>query len=126
MRMLARNQRKVWYCLYRGRTPITDSDGNETGEYVISYSDPIEIMANVSAASGSEEMEQFGIGVRYDKVLQIAGTTCPIDEHSLLFMDTSPPDGSDSPSDSADYIVKRVSVSLNSTSIAASRINGND
>lgn len=125
MRLLARNQRRVWYCLNQGRTPITDSNGNETGEYEVAYSEPKQLMANVTAASGSAEQEQFGIGIQYDKVLQVSGTTCPIDEHSLLFIDTEPPTGAENPADSADYIVKRVSVSLNHTSIAAARVTGN-
>lgn len=122
MRLLARNRRKVWYCLYQGRNPILDQDGYDTGETAITYSSPVALMANVTAASGDATQEQFGIGIRYDKVLQVAGTDCPIDEHALLFVDVEPPEEFDPANVTADYAVTRVSKSLNSTSIAVSRV----
>ncbi|RHJ96115.1 hypothetical protein DW090_01590 [Olsenella sp. AM05-17] len=122
MRLLARNRRKVWYCLYQGRNPILDQDGYDTGETAITYSSPVALMANVTAASGDATQEQFGIGIRYDKVLQVAGTDCPVDEHALLFVDVKPPEEFDPANVTADYAVTRVSKSLNSTSIAVSRV----
>jgi hypothetical protein len=122
MRLLARNRRKVWYCLYQGRKPLLDQDGYDTGETAITYSSPVALMANVTAASGDATQEQFGIGIRYDKVLQVAGTDCPIDEHALLFVDVEPPEEFDPANVTADYAVTRVSKSLNSTSIAVSRV----
>ncbi|MDD6566987.1 MAG: hypothetical protein PUF11_09435 [Parafannyhessea umbonata] len=122
MRLLARNRRKVWYCLYQGRNPILDADGDDTGEVAVTYSEPVALLANVTAASGDAAQEQFGVGIKYDKVLQVAGTSCPIDEHSLLFVDTEPPADFDAANVPADYAVTRVSKSLNSTSIAVSRV----
>lgn len=122
MRMLERNKRRLWYCLYEGRKPILDEDGFDTGETAISYSEPTELMANVTAASGDATQEQFGVGVTYDKVVQVAGTDCPIDERTVLFVDSEPPDEFDQTSVGGDYVVRRVSRSLNSTSIAIARV----
>lgn len=46
--------------------------------------------ANVSAAAGSAQVEQFGNFAGYDKVILTDDTTCPIDENTVLFIDKEP------------------------------------
>lgn len=122
MRMLRRNMRPFWYCAYQGRSTIIDSDGYDTGEPTVTYAKPVRVMGNVGAASGDSEVEQFGVGVSYDKVIILAGTDWPIDERTLLFLDTEPPSDFDQSNVSADYAVVRVSKSITQTSIAARRL----
>lgn len=122
MRLLARNKRPVWYCLYKGVEMVKDSDGNRTGERAVAYQEPVRLMCNVTAASGSAAEEGFGIGVSYDKVIQVDGTTCPIDERTMLYVDSQPPGDFDPTDATCDYAVTRVSKSLNHTSIAISRV----
>lgn len=122
MRMLRRNMRPFWYCAYEGRSTIVDDDGYDTGEPAVTYASPVKVMGNVGAASGNSEVEQFGVGVSYDKVIILAGTDWPIDERTLLFLDTEPPKEFDPSSVAADYAVVRVSKSITQTSIAAKRI----
>ena len=88
MKLLKRNLRSVWYQLYQGQTAQTDSDGFETGEIASSYSDPILLICSVSPASGNVLAETFGTLENYDKIIITDDLSCPIDEHSVLYVDT--------------------------------------
>ena len=95
MRLMKRNCRSVYYCLYEGRVPVYDESGNETGDTEISYSDPVELKCNVSPATGQVQTEMFGVQENYDKVIVTDWMDCPIDENSVLFVDTAPEYGPD-------------------------------
>lgn len=121
MKVMERNKRTFWYCLYDRKEPVFDEDGNETGEEQIVYKTAQSLRANISAASGSSQVEQFGNLAGYDKVIVIDDTSCPIDENTVLFIDKEPEhDGDGKPL--YDYIVKRVAKSLNSVSIAVTKV----
>ena len=121
MKCLERNKTPFYYCLYQGEVYATDGEGYETGEKTISYSDPVLLHGNISPARGNISVEQFGNNVQYDKVIVLDDPTCPIDEHSVLFIDKAPAfDESETPL--FDYIVKKVARSLNSVSIAISKV----
>lgn len=121
MKVMERNKRTFWYCLYGRKEPIIDEDGNETGEEQIVYKPVQSLRANISAASGSSQVEQFGNLVGYDKVIVLDDTSCPIDENTVLFIDKEPEYGEDG-NPLYDYRVKRVAKSLNSVSIAATKV----
>ena len=117
MRGMVRNKRPFWYALYAGVTDVTDSNGYLTGEKAISYTEPVEAEANVSREQGIAFTEEFGTEADYDKVIVTFDMDCPIDEHSVLWVDIQPGTGV-----SPDYVVKRVSKSLNSISIAIAKV----
>ena len=121
MRCLERNKRDFWYSLFREKLPITDEDGNETGESEILYHDPVKLRGNISPATGNSSVEQFGNSLLYDKVIVLDDVTCPIDEHTVLFVDKIPA-FDDEGVPLFDYIVKKVARSLNSVSIAISKV----
>lgn len=121
MKVMERNKRTFWYCLYDRKEPIIDEDGNETGEEQIVYKPAQSLRANISAASGSSQVEQFGNLAGYDKVIVLDDTSCPIDENTVLFIDKEPEHGEDGTL-LYDYMVKRVAKSLNSVSIAATKV----
>lgn len=121
MKVMERNKRTFWYCLYDRKEPIIDEDGNETGEEQIFYKPAQSLRANISAASGSSQVEQFGNLAGYDKVIVLDDTSCPIDENTVLFIDKEPEYGKDG-NPLYDYRVKRVAKSLNSVSIAATKV----
>lgn len=98
-----------------------DNEGNSTGEKVIRYTDPVELRANVSPATGNTSVEQFGNSVQYDKVIVLDDLSCPIDEYSVLFVDKDPEFDNDG-NPLFDYIVKKVAPSLNSVSIAIAKV----
>ena len=136
MRTLKRNQRPFWYCLYQGEIPILDEYGNESGETIVTYEDEVELSANISQATGQSNTEQFGNLENYDKVIVIDDLDCPIDENSVLFIDKEPEykdaeynevtaitvTGATVKVPVYDYIVRRVAKSLNSISIAVSKV----
>lgn len=136
MRTLKRNERKFYYCLYANKTPIVDDYGNETGESIVTYQDPVEMKANISPATGQSNTEQFGNLENYDKVIVTDDLNCPIDEHSVLFIDKEPEytevlthtTTAITTQDEAvsipvfDYTVRRVAKSLNSISIAVKKV----
>lgn len=124
MKALARNKVLIHYANYRDKKPIEDEYGNLTGEYEVSYEKPIAVKVNVSAARGESTTRQFGDDVNYDRVIIIDDPKFPINESSILWIDTPPEIQDDgSTKDPHDYIVKQVATSLNSVSIAVSKVN---
>ena len=136
MRCLDRNKRPFWYCLYKEKTAVIDEFGNETGESIVTYYDPVRMEANISQATGQSLTEQFGNLENYDKVIVTTDMDCPIDEHSVLFIDKCPeftnalthtPTAITTVDDEIvvpvyDYTVRRVAKSLNSISIAVRKV----
>lgn len=124
MRTLERNKVDFHYALYAGNQPILDDSGYQTGEYEISYGNPVSIQGNISAARGETVSRQFGEDIAYDKVIVLDDPASPIDEFSVLWIDTTPVIGQGGTTETPyDYIVKKVARSINSVSIAVSKVN---
>ena len=123
MRCITRNKRKFYYASYIGETEITDEYGNLTGEYNLAYGNPIKMFGNVSAAQGEIQSRQFGESESYDKVIVLDEINTPIDEYSILWVDTLPHLNEDGTTDTPhDYVVKKVARSLNGVAIAISKV----
>lgn len=123
MRCLVRNRVKFYYASYVGETELVDEYGNATGEYAVSYSNPIALLGNISAAQGEMQSRQFGESESYDKVV-VLDDRAPLDEHSILWVDTLPVLNEDGTTDTPhDYIVKKVAKSLNGVSVAIRKVN---
>jgi hypothetical protein len=117
-----RNKTSFYYALYTRQTEIIDDYGNVTGEYSVQYSNPIKILGNVSAAQGETQSRQFGESETYDKVIVLDDPNTPIDEYSILWVDTRLELVDGVTTTPHDYIVKKVARSLNSVSIAISKV----
>lgn len=131
MRCMQRNKVDFYYALFSERVPIVDEYGNDTGEYDVQHGNPVKSSANISAAKGETQTRQFGENVSYDKVIAMDNDSPPIDEYSILWIDTMPElnaDGSLAVDSEGkvktphDYIVKKVAKSLNSVSYAVSKV----
>ena len=144
MKCLKRNQKYLYYCLLQNsNAEIVDDNGNRTGERIAVYASAVTMKANVSPATGEAATEQFGDLTGYDRVIVTDWMDCTIDESTVLFLDKQPAYVSDSvkiyvapvppsttPSSKTqsysaplyDYVVRRVSKSLNSISIAVSKV----
>ena len=124
MRCLRRNLVRIFYANYIDREAVKDEYGNLTGEYKLQYGNPQEVEGNVSAARGEVITRQFGDDESYDRVIVMDDLNVPIEKSSILWIENMPvikPDGTtDTPHD---YIVKQVAPSLNSVSIAVSKVN---
>ncbi len=128
---LYRNLSPFYYAPTVGKAPVLDADGRKTGETEVLFGKPVKCRANISAARGAVQAEQFGENAVYDKVLTLADTATPIDEYTVLWIDRKPeldgdgtlarnPDGT--AKTPHDYIVTRKAVSLNSVSLAVQKV----
>ena len=124
MQGMIRNKRKFYYALYLNTKELIDDYGNTTGEYEVSHDKPIKALGNISSARGETQVRQFGESESYDKVIVLDNPNTPIDEYSILWVDTLPHLNDDGTTDTPhDYVVKRVARSLNSVAIAISKVN---
>ena len=124
MRCMARNKTTFYYALYINETEIVDEYGNTGGEYSVNYENPEKTLGNVSAAQGEMQTRQFGESESYDKVIVLDDANTPINEYSILWVDTLPLLNGDGTTETPhDYVVKKVARSLNSVSIAISKVN---
>ena len=121
MKLVNRNTRIISYALYQSDSDVTVTDewGNTllTGEHRVSYSTPNTVRASVSPASGEAQKEMFGTDISYSKVMIVADPKCPIDENSVLWVDSEPQFDADG-NPVFDYTVEAVARSLNLTSYA--------
>lgn len=123
MRCLRRNKSKFFYALYKEKTPLEDDYGNKTGEYEIAYEKPVALKGNISAARGETITRQFGEDVTYDRVIVLEDPQCPINEFSVLWIDTEPVLDADGTTKTPhDYVVTKVATSINSVAIAVSKV----
>ena len=132
MRCLDRNKRSFYYALFIEKRPIMDEYGNETSENEIVYGKPVSCKGNISAARGETATRQFGEDEGYDRVIVLDKPDTPIDEYAVLWVDSTPSltekgelatDENGEVVTPWDYIVKKVARSLNSVSIAISKVN---
>ena len=121
MKQMKRNLVPIYYCLYKEKQPILDEEGYETGEQKIVYEKPVKFMCTVSPATGFAQANTFGNLESYDKVLITEDMTCPINENTVLFIDSEPGYRHNKPT--YDYIVRRVAKSLNFIFYAVSKVN---
>ena len=123
MRCMNRNKVKFFYALYLDKTPIKDDYGNDTGEYEVKHGSPMEFYGNISAAKGETQTRQFGENEIYDKVIVMDENAPPINEYSILWVDSTPTIKEDGTTETPhDYIVKKVAKSLNVVSVAISKV----
>lgn len=116
MRCLQKNKQKLYYALYTGKEQIVDDHGNKTGQYRVTYSSPVEMLANISPARGVSDVDMFGITETYSKAIVTDDLSCPIDEKSVLWIGKEPAfEGEPTP---YNYVVVRKAKSLNSITYA--------
>ena len=116
MKALRRNRQKIYYASYLGETEVKDEYGDDTGEIIPEYSNPMPIYCNVSASRGLAESELFGINLDYSKTLCFGSANVPITEESILWIGRNPKN------DKHNYVVKAIAVSLNNTVIAVKEV----
>lgn len=123
MRSLKRNEQTFYYALYGTEVEEVDEEGNYTGEVKIGYGNPVKAEENISASRGEASTEQFGISLDYDKIVCSCDMTLPIDETTILWVDTMPVlDKNGATTTKHDYVVKKVAKSLNSVQYAIKKV----
>lgn len=123
MKCMERNKSRFYYATYAGKVGVRDDYGNDTGEYEVKYSNLHKCFGNISAAKGETQSRQFGENLTYDKVLVLDIDAAPIDEYSVLWIDTLPDISAGGETGTPhDYVVKKVARSLNSVAVAISKV----
>ena len=119
-RTLQRNKRPLQYANVAGKKAKTKTDkyGNEvkTGNEDIYYSEPIPFRVNIAMSGGEAEAVEYGLNLSdYGAKLVLAKGTIPIKEGSLIWWQTEPETDDEGHAlyQSADFIVKKYSPSLN-------------
>lgn len=116
MRGLSRNKTTIYYALYEGNGEHME-DGLYTGEPDPTYSTPVALRASVSAARGTADVDLFGVTSSYSKTVIVDNTSCPIDEHSRLWIGIKP-----TGSTPHNYEVVQVAKSLNHIAYAVREV----
>lgn len=107
MRDLQRNKRLIWYANHIRDDAVTDEFGNDTGETIPVYTDPVALKINVSAATGEAAAEAFGAFTDYSRTITTSDTSCPLKQNSRVWFGVEPSSGPHN------YEVVRVADSLN-------------
>ncbi len=126
MKALKRNQRKFYYYQYKDKVPLLDDDGNKTGEHTLIYHREKECYGNISAGNGDSQTELFGKDIKYNKVILIDNPNCEINESTILCIDIKPQRYDARKTPIYDYEVKAIAKSLNSVSIAISKVKADE
>lgn len=95
MRTTQRDKRTIYYALYTGTTDVTDSNGNLTGEKVLSYSAPVKTRMNVSRNFGESMIEPFGIGEQFTHTLVTDDLITNFDTDTIWWFGVTPGDTAD-------------------------------
>lgn len=133
MMMLESNKQKMYYSLQTEEIPVyeTDDDGNiiyidvdgesipvSTGDTELGYSEPVEMLANISFGTTETTTQEFGVDVSdYDAIVVYGKGKYPLTETALIWFESEPryKDYSETiiDGDSADYKVVSVRNTLN-------------
>ena len=114
MRSLKRNQKRIWYAnLIKSEMAIDEYD-NYTGENIPDYSERKPLDIYVSANTGDISSQMFGNLTDYDRIMSISDINCPIDENTILWIDTD--------KESHNFVVKKKSKSINEVVYAIKQV----
>lgn len=133
MMMLESNKQKMYYSLQTEEIPVyeTDDDGNiiyidvdgesipvSTGDTELGYSEPVEMLANISFGTTETTTQEFGVDVSdYDAIVVYGKGEYPLTETALIWFESEPryKDYSETiiDGDSADYKAVSVRNTLN-------------
>lgn len=117
MRTLHRNKSIIHYANYKGKEQIM-INGKATGQYKVTYEEPVTLLAYVSAGNGSASAEIFGVNESYDKVIILDEPNIEINEAAVVWVEQAVVDP-------YDYVVKKVVKSINSISIGITKVKVN-
>lgn len=90
MHTLARNKQTVWYALCNGKTETIDANGFRTGQYEVSYSDPVQAKMNIRWNSGAVRLEGFGLNDAGKRRIVTDDMSCPITLGTILWIGIEP------------------------------------
>lgn len=115
MRTLKRNQQVLYYANPTGTTEIYDGD-YRTGEYPVTYGEPVKAKMNISPERGSFDMAQYGVQPVITRILIPETIDLPINSQTVFWIGIPP-------TDNYNYVVTSIAKSLNSLKITVKSVN---
>ena len=117
MRTLKRNKRPVAFAFYDGVQELTDEYGNYTGEYDVSYTEPVKTKMNVSGGRGQADIALFGLTQTFGRTATTEDLDTPFNTETVMWIETDPDKG-----EPFDYRVVAVSRTINQVVLALSEV----
>lgn len=123
MRTLQRNKQTIYYAVLTDEIEIRDEEGNYTGEYEKTTSEPVKLRANIGTVQGQISNEIFGLIDNYSRVLIVDKNDFKLELTSNLpivfWIDEK------DITKSYDYRLIKMSTSLNGLALLVKKVNIN-
>ena len=116
MRTVKRNKRPVAFAFYQGVTELTDDDGLLTGEYEVSYTEPVKTLMNVSGGRGQADIALFGLTQTFARTATTEDLTTPFNTQTVMWVEKDPD------TEPFDYRVVAVSRTINQVVLALAEV----
>ena len=116
MRTVKRNKRPVAYAFYNGVTELTDTDGNYTGEYAVTYTTPVRALMNVSGGRGQADIALFGLTQTFARTATTEDLETPFNTETVFWVENDPD------TKPFDYRVVAVSRTINQVVLALAEV----
>ena len=116
MRTMQRNKRPVAYAFYQGVTELTDDDGLLTGEYQVSYTEPVKTLMNVSGGRGQADIALFGLTQTFARTATTEDLITPFNTQTVFWIEKDPD------TEPFDYRVVAVSRTINQVILALAEV----
>lgn len=120
MRTSQRDKRPVAYAFYNGVTELTDDDGNYTGEYDVSYSEPVSALMNVSGGRGQADIALFGLTQTFSRTATTQDLETDWNTEMVFWVEADPD------TEPFDYRVAAISRTINQVVIALAEVDVSD
>ena len=120
MRTLQRNKRPVAYAFYQGVTELTDADGLLTGEYAVSYTEPVKTLMNVSGGRGQADIALFGLTQTFARTATTEDLETQWNTETVMWIEKDPD------TEPFDYRVVAVSRTINQVVLALAEVETNE
>ena len=120
MRTVKRNKRPVAYAFYNGVTELTDTDGNYTGEYAVTYTTPVRALMNVSGGRGQADIALFGLTQTFARTATTEDLETPFNTETVFWIEKDPD------TEEHDYRVAAVSRTINQVVLALAEVETNN
>lgn len=82
-------EQDFWYARMKGYEPEVDSEGNLTGDDVLTYENPVHAKARIGFTQYYDADTAFTKGVVHNRAISSV-TKFPIDEYTVLWIDVEP------------------------------------
>ena len=80
----------MYYAFFDGITELLDENGDYTGEYEITYSEPIKAYMNVSGGRGQADIALFGLTQTFSRTATTQDLDTPFNTEMVFWVECDP------------------------------------